>query len=642
MKKVSRILSFFMAAAILLTMVEGVLSVTADESNLVISDCDTTDGWKKTGGNGVSVSQNGCGTSTAIHRQVNYGAFRSLTFNLPGVLDVSNYSRVEWDAMFYSQKQNGASGTMWEQIVNKYVMVDNALYLKLISEGGGYRVYRFSKLTTEISRINTNWVHFSANIADFNTENGTFDPSKLTGFYFSTTDGATDTTIDNGFIRLDNIKATGYTESKKTPISITECEDTSGWNYSGNAAINISKAGKTGNSIILEGGNGILRRLTYTVPAPINATGYKAIEWDMTALAVGTLIDQFKTIAKGYTDTIGIEISDGVKTAVFDLMKLEIVRTDANWWHFAVCLENADIDHSNIVSFTIYTKADGAGNTSIKNTIYKLDNICVTDSNVNPNGYDYATIKETVISDAESLSGWSYSNSANMTLNVNGYTGSAINVFAGYCKVGPLKYTLSTSMNINRHERLSWNIRFLNGTELPDMWNDVAASYANYIKATVADVNGNAHSYSLSDIKIEKTSKEGWYTMTVDLKKATGVDFTSFSSFTFQTTDGNYADTSLRNCNMRLDNLTILPAITLEKGDVNGDGVVNIMDLIRFKHHEANDNVEFYDEAADINGDSKINSQDLVALRKLLLGIEVETAQYAPLNNNGWSQIVKP
>ena len=130
--------------------------------------------------------------------------------------------------------------------------------------------------------------------------------------------------------------------------------------------------------------------------------------------------------------------------------------------------------------------------------------------------------------------------------------------------------------------------------------------------------------------------------MTVDLKKATGVDFTSFSSFTFQTTDGNYADTSLRNCNMRLDNLTILPAITLEKGDVNGDGVVNIMDLIRFKHHEANDNVEFYDEAADINGDSKINSQDLVALRKLLLGIEVETAQYAPLNNNGWSQIVKP
>ena len=176
MKKVSRILSFFMAAAILLTMVEGVLSVTADESNLVISDCDTTDGWKKTGGNGVSVSQNGCGTSTAIHRQVNYGAFRSLTFNLPGVLDVSNYSRVEWDAMFYSQKQNGASGTMWEQIVNKYVMVDNALYLKLISEGGGYRVYRFSKLTTEISRINTNWVHFSANIADFNTENGTFDP----------------------------------------------------------------------------------------------------------------------------------------------------------------------------------------------------------------------------------------------------------------------------------------------------------------------------------------------------------------------------------------------------------------------------------------------------------------------------------
>ncbi len=645
MKTFSRILSLLMAMAVLLTAVTGAITISAAADDLVITDCDTTDGWEVTGGTAVSINVNGYGTNTALHRQVMYGACRSLTYYLPNALDISNYTSIEWDTMFYTQKANGAAGTMWEQIVNKYVNVDNALHLKLVSEGGGYRIYRYSMLDTTVSTTNSNWVHFSVDIDSFNTEVGTFDETKLTSFYFSTTDGGVDTTIDDGFMRFDNIKATGYSEPQKAPVAITECEDTTGWSYAGNAALNNSASGKTGNALILEGGYGILRKLTYTAATPIDATDYKAVEWDMTALAVKVLTDQFESIAETYTDTIGVEISDGTKTAVFGLLDLEITNVNADWWHLAVSLENSGLDLSNIVSFAIYTRAEGITTTEHVNTIYKLDNIYVTDATVAPNGYEYAALKDMMIEDAEDLGGWTYYGEAthgNMSINANGYTGSAVQIFGGYCKIGPVKYTFTNPVNISRHGILSWNIRILNGADDPDLWESVAASYANYIKATVTDANGNSYAYGLSDITVEATAKEGWYTMSVKLNKATSVDFSALSSFTFQVTDGVYADTSLINGNLRIDNLTAVPAAPLETGDVNGDGYVDTRDIVRFKKYKADNSLEFFAEVADINADGEVTTQDLAALRKFLLGYEIESSKYTLLNNNGWSEVVKP
>ena len=645
MKTFSRILSLLMAMAVLLTAVTGALTVSAAADDLVITDCDTTDGWVVTGGTGVSINANGYGTNTALHRQVLYGATRNLTYNLPTALDISNYTSIEWDTMFYTQNAKGNEGTMWEQIVNKYVNVDNALYLKLISEGGGYRVYRYSMLDTTVSTTNSNWVHFSADIDAFNTEVGTFDETKLTGFYFSTTDGTTDTTIDDGFIRFDNIKATGYAEPQKTPVAITECEDTTGWTYAGNAVLKNSAAGKTGSALILEGGYGILRKLTYTAATPINAADYKAIEWDMTALAVGTLVDKFESIAETYTDTIGVEISDGTNTAVFGLLDFEITNVNADWWHLAVSLENSSLNLSNIVSFTIYTRLEGLTTQDHVNTIYKLDNIYATDATVTPNGYEYAALKDMVLEDAEDLTGWTYYDQAtntNMTSNVNGYTGSAVQIFAGSCKIGPVKYTFANPVNISRHGILSWNIRFLKAGAADDILPAALEAYKDHAKVTLADSNGNSYAYGLSDIKVEAAAKEGWYTMSVKLNKATSVDFAALSSFTFQLTDGSFVGTDISSCNMRIDNLTAAPAAPLEIGDVNGDGYTDARDVVRFKKYEAGNELEFFAEVADINADGEVTMQDVVALRELLLGNEIEISKYTLLNNNGWSEVVKP
>lgn len=57
-------------------------------------------------------------------------------------------------------------------------------------------------------------------------------------------------------------------------------------------------------------------------------------------------------------------------------------------------------------------------------------------------------------------------------------------------------------------------------------------------------------------------------------------------------------------------------------GDVNGDGNIDIIDLVVLKKHLANIEMSYFvEEAADFNDDSKVDSADLIILRQVLLGI---------------------
>lgn len=55
------------------------------------------------------------------------------------------------------------------------------------------------------------------------------------------------------------------------------------------------------------------------------------------------------------------------------------------------------------------------------------------------------------------------------------------------------------------------------------------------------------------------------------------------------------------------------------KGDVNHDGYLNILDLVRLKKHLAGIVVEIDEAAAELDGDSVITAADLTSLRKLLI-----------------------
>ena len=57
-------------------------------------------------------------------------------------------------------------------------------------------------------------------------------------------------------------------------------------------------------------------------------------------------------------------------------------------------------------------------------------------------------------------------------------------------------------------------------------------------------------------------------------------------------------------------------------GDVNGDGQVDLLDLVGLRKHLAGIQVELAENCADLNGDGEVSILDLVRLRKLLLEAE--------------------
>ena len=78
---------------------------------------------------------------------------------------------------------------------------------------------------------------------------------------------------------------------------------------------------------------------------------------------------------------------------------------------------------------------------------------------------------------------------------------------------------------------------------------------------------------------------------------------------------------------------TATPVVTIEveidgggeendevKGDVNNDGAVNVLDLLKLRKYLVESSTEINEVNADMNSDGKINVLDLLALRKKLAG----------------------
>lgn len=204
-----------------LSLLCGAFTATADIPDpLVISECDSLDNWTKTGGNALALTTNQAQayhSAAAITCNVNYAYFNA-AYTFPSAMDFSDYTYIEWDMMYYA---SGASaGDMWQQVVNAYgTNGTNRMFLRLCTTDSDYRVYFLSRLETTVSATNANWVHFKAKINRFNTERGAFDASRVTRFYFTTSDSGYDTSVLNGSIRIDNLYVTGYVDPLPHPAT---------------------------------------------------------------------------------------------------------------------------------------------------------------------------------------------------------------------------------------------------------------------------------------------------------------------------------------------------------------------------------------------------------------------------------------
>ncbi len=87
------------------------------------------------------------------------------------------------------------------------------------------------------------------------------------------------------------------------------------------------------------------------------------------------------------------------------------------------------------------------------------------------------------------------------------------------------------------------------------------------------------------------------------------------AEFTVTVQSRNYADAA---CTVTVRLASVVP------GDVNGDGVVTKLDLLRLQKHLAGWNVEIDAAAADVNGDGDVTKADLLRLQKYLAGWDVK------------------
>lgn len=660
MKTRIRFLSVLLAAVLAFSALSlsTAAPVSAETESLMICACDSTDGWTKINGmpnNPFSITTERAQAQSddgAIGANTGYGLLKAY-YEFPEAIDASGYTAIEWDVCY-----TGAGGI--DEVLTTYATVG---YVRIFSNGNSPTnnqsnslVFRLDAL--EVTPINNYWAHLKATFENATVKRN-FDPTALTAFrYYTSENTYIDSVSQSGVTRLDNIMLTGKEvgEAPET-TTITDCEDVSNWASESpeNASLQLASGrGKDdSNAIYAAGGYGALRKLTYTLPAAKNISAYSTIEWDMQALVnvssdpkYGN--DEFADIASAYSSYMAIELSDGTNTAKlgFDSWEVGDLATD-KYRHIAVSFENVSINLSAITSVSIYVLPLGTGtvDTSVLNAFFRFDNFIVSNNPVTVNSGDFIKVTEMLIEDCEDKSGWSLNNNANsgnMTVNPNGVTGNAIQAWGQKGAVPSFKYTFDTPVDLHRHGYIDFDVRFLTSSAA-DMWPEISELYADTIKVTLTDSDGNYFNYNLPKINISEPGVNNWYKFTVSFNRASSsdLDFSKIKSFAIliSTVADNSASS---NVNMRVDNIRVLPQKNLVLGDVNGDEEVNTKDMVRLKWYFVGKDVELFEEYADIYSSGSINVLDLEELEKLILGTELSSKSYSLLSMSGWSSVVKP
>ncbi len=373
MKKIISLLSAF--AILFSSIYAGIsmINVFALPNELLISDCETLDGWTKTGGNAMSMNVNGF-TGSAVSCNIDKGAFRTATYTSSTPFDISPYQNIQWDVMMH----NGGKAGMWDDIKQYY---GDEVYLKIGSSATDYNVYRLSKMTVEQDAGNSLWYHFSIDLDNPSSTTGSFDKTKMTIFYFTTIDGAVNASVSNGHIRIDNIYARNLKEEKPEEVEdliLSECEALDNWSYV-NTNMALNNNGMTNKAIHIDTGYAALRKLTFT--KNFDLSKHNTLEFDLFCFKNGdTSYNMWSDVTASYGDKIAVEVSDGTNVNVYGLDKWNVTSVSNLWHHVVINLNDAtsaskNFDFSKFASFSIYTNTTATLDTALPNTAYRIDNL---------------------------------------------------------------------------------------------------------------------------------------------------------------------------------------------------------------------------------------------------------------------------
>ncbi len=169
-----------------------------------------------------------------------------------------------------------------------------------------------------------------------------------------------------------------------------------------------------------------------------------------------------------------------------------------------------------------------------------------------------AQSNELLINDCETLTGWTKTGGNALSINVNGFTGSAVacNIDKGAFRTAT--YTAASPLDISSFKNIQWDVMMHTGAQA-GMWDDIKEHYGDEVYLKIGSSATDYNVYRLSKMTVEQDANNPlWYHFSIDIttpSSTTGsFDKTKMSIFYFSTIDGG-VNSSVRNGHIRIDNI---------------------------------------------------------------------------------------
>lgn len=419
MKK--RILSLAAVFSVLLVMMAvGGISVFAAGEKVVITECDSLDGWSSTAGGNALMMQHGVGgaAETAVGVNVGAGKYAGRVYTAAEPVDISGCTTVEWDMRFAGD----GGRDLWNEIKTTYV---NDVKLTLTDNSGNALVFALDKMTVAPIENNASWMHFSVDLANSTSGGDAFVKTALKTFCFETTANA-NAAVVGGNIRIDSIAAVpadggeegggeqgggeegggeqgGETEppvNKENPAGalwLSDCDSKTGWASAELVLDTENKTEGTG-SVGAHAAGGVLKEIVYKPAKALDVSGYKYIEFDMYLTSVdwfnkcgGVMVE---ITSSGKCDVESNRYQKGRMKDVCPEFKADVEAgadlSAGKWYHFKFEIQNPQgqanggLNAKALNYFRFYSVDAGEGT---KDYDMRIDNIRFTNDNT-PGGSD--------------------------------------------------------------------------------------------------------------------------------------------------------------------------------------------------------------------------------------------------------------
>ncbi len=170
----------------------------------------------------------------------------------------------------------------------------------------------------------------------------------------------------------------------------------------------------------------------------------------------------------------------------------------------------------------------------------------------------FAQSNELLISDCETLTGWTKTGGNALAMNANGFTGSAVSCNIDRGAFRTATYTAATPLDISAYKNIQWDVMMHTGAQ-PGMWDDIEQYYGDEVYVKIGSSATDYNVYRLSKMTVEQdTGNSLWYHFSIDIDNPSSTtgsfDMTKMTIFYFSTIDGS-VNTNVRNGHIRIDNI---------------------------------------------------------------------------------------